>query len=174
MQTVVRLGPQVEAFAEGLRPHQKAVTSDGTTVLERAVVEHNLAAASRLYNNIYFVELGQLLGVPPATGETIAARMIAEDRLQVGSGAFVWLPFVGLSQEGFERCRVAQQVPTLLLLPSRGSSGPFRGASGEVLNGPGRPISPSWVMRRMQDGQRFLRIGKFPVHVASHVTMACC
>ncbi|BDA48473.1 COP9 signalosome complex subunit 4 [Coccomyxa sp. Obi] len=73
---------EVEAFAEGLRPHQKAVTPDGSTVLERAVVEHNLAAASRLYINIYFAELGQLLGVPPATAETIAARMIAEDRLQ--------------------------------------------------------------------------------------------
>lgn len=73
----------MEAFAEGLRPHQKAVTPDGSTVLERAVVEHNLAAASRLYLNIYFAELGQLLGVPPASAETIAARMIAEERLQV-------------------------------------------------------------------------------------------
>ena len=45
---------QVEAFSQTLKPHQKAVTADGSTVLERAVVEHNLAAASRLYNNIYF------------------------------------------------------------------------------------------------------------------------
>ena len=74
---------QVDAFAEGLQQHQKARTADGSTVLERAVVEHNLAAASRLYNNIYFAELGPLLGVPPATAESIAARMIAEKRLSV-------------------------------------------------------------------------------------------
>jgi COP9 signalosome complex subunit 4 len=60
-----------------------AVTADGFTVLERAVIEHNLAAASRLYNNIYILELGQLLGVSPEKAESIAARMIAEERLKV-------------------------------------------------------------------------------------------
>ena len=74
---------QVAAFAQGLRPHQKAVTADGSTVLERAVVEHNLAAASRLYLNIYFAELGALLGVPAERAEAVASRMIAENRLQV-------------------------------------------------------------------------------------------
>ena len=74
---------QVESFSQGLKSHQKAVTGDGTTVLEKAVVEHNLAAASRLYNNIYFAELGQLLGVTPAQAESVACRMIAEERLKV-------------------------------------------------------------------------------------------
>ena len=74
---------QVEAFSQGLRPHQKAQTGDGSTVLERAVVEHNLAAAARLYNNIYLAELGQLLGVAPDAAEAVAARMIAESRLKV-------------------------------------------------------------------------------------------
>ncbi len=32
------LPAQVEAFAKGLQPHQKARTTDGSTVLERAVV----------------------------------------------------------------------------------------------------------------------------------------
>ena len=73
---------QVAAFAQGLRPHQKAVTADGSTVLERAVVEHNLAAAGRLYLNIYFTELGALLGVSADKAEAVASRMIAEDRLQ--------------------------------------------------------------------------------------------
>jgi COP9 signalosome complex subunit 4 len=59
------------------------VTADGSTVLERAVVEHNLAAASRLYLNIYFAELGALLGVPAERAEAVASRMIAENRLQV-------------------------------------------------------------------------------------------
>lgn len=74
---------QVESFSQGLKSHQKAVTADGTTVLEKAVVEHNLAAASRLYNNIYFAELGQLLGVSPDQAESVACRMIAEERLKV-------------------------------------------------------------------------------------------
>lgn len=74
---------QVEAFSQTLRPHQTAITADGNTVLEKAVVEHNLLAASRLYNNIYFDELGQLLGVAPSKAESIAARMIAEGRLTV-------------------------------------------------------------------------------------------
>ena len=73
---------QVAAFAQGLRPHQKAVTADGSTVLERAVVEHNLAAAGRLYVNIYFAELGALLGVSADKAEGVASRMIAENRLQ--------------------------------------------------------------------------------------------
>ena len=73
----------MEAFSQGLRPHQKAQTGDGSTVLERAVVEHNLAAASRLYANIHLAQLGQLLGVAENAAETVAARMIAEKRLKV-------------------------------------------------------------------------------------------
>ena len=45
--------PQVDSFAEGLAQHQVATLPDGSTVLERAVTEHNLEAASKLYNNIY-------------------------------------------------------------------------------------------------------------------------
>ena len=37
----------------------------GSTILERAVIEHNLLAASKLYNNISFEELGALLEIPP-------------------------------------------------------------------------------------------------------------
>ncbi len=45
--------PQVDAFAAGLLRHQLATLPDGSTVLERSVMEHNLEAASKLYNNIY-------------------------------------------------------------------------------------------------------------------------
>ena len=41
--------------------HQKAITADGSTILEHAVIEHNLLAASKLYNNITFEGLGQNL-----------------------------------------------------------------------------------------------------------------
>mmetsp|Transcript_3318 Transcript_3318/g.5851 ORF Transcript_3318/g.5851 Transcript_3318/m.5851 type:complete len:405 (-) Transcript_3318:467-1681(-) len=73
---------EVDKFAEMLKPHQKAVLSDGSTVLHRAVMEHNLLAASRLYNDITFVELGSLLQIPPAKAEKIAAKMIGEDRMK--------------------------------------------------------------------------------------------
>ena len=76
-------GIQVDSFAEQLRPHQCAITTDGSTVLDRAVIEHNLAAASKLYNNIYFSELGQLLGCTPEKAESTASKMVMEDRLKV-------------------------------------------------------------------------------------------
>ena len=76
----------MEAFAETLKPHQRAVTADGTTVLDKAVIDHNLAAASKLYNNIYFTELGQLLGCSEEQAEATASQMVMEDRLQVGQG----------------------------------------------------------------------------------------
>lgn len=37
----------------------------GSTLLDRAVIEHNLLAVSKLYNNIKFVELGNLFEIPP-------------------------------------------------------------------------------------------------------------
>ncbi|EFN55852.1 hypothetical protein CHLNCDRAFT_48784 [Chlorella variabilis] len=73
---------EVEAFAEGLATHQLAKLPDGSTVLERSVTEHNLEAASKLYNNIYVAELGALLGVAPDKAEAVASRMVMESRLQ--------------------------------------------------------------------------------------------
>lgn len=70
-----------------LKPHQRAVLPDGSTVLERAVTEHNLAAASKLYNNIFFAELGTLLNCAPDRAEAIAARMVSEERLKVEWGS---------------------------------------------------------------------------------------
>ncbi|KAF5830942.1 hypothetical protein DUNSADRAFT_13825 [Dunaliella salina] len=72
---------EVEAFSRGLRPHQVAQLPDGSTVLDRAVMQHNLLSASKLYNNITFVELGALLGVTPEKAEGIAADMILDGRL---------------------------------------------------------------------------------------------
>ena len=72
---------EVEKFAEGLAPHQLARTSDGSTVLAKAVVEHNLRGASRLYNNIGFEALGLLLGLDGDKAEETTARMIEQGRL---------------------------------------------------------------------------------------------
>lgn len=73
---------EVEAFAETLRPHQRAQLPDGSTVLDRAVTEHNLSAASKLYNNITCAELGTLLRVSTERAESVAARMISEERMR--------------------------------------------------------------------------------------------
>jgi len=74
--------PEVQKFSGGLKEHQLAKLADGSTVLDRAVMEHNLLSASRIYNNITFEELGSLLGIPPAKAEEIAARMMVEKRLR--------------------------------------------------------------------------------------------
>jgi COP9 signalosome complex subunit 4 len=75
---------EVEAFAKKLAPHQKALTADGSTVLHKAVLEHNLLAASRLYRNIYTEQLGKLLSVDAEKAEGYAAQMIEQGRL-IGS-----------------------------------------------------------------------------------------
>ncbi|KAL6873116.1 hypothetical protein J3F83DRAFT_732105 [Trichoderma novae-zelandiae] len=72
---------EVDTFAEGLQPHQLATTADGSTVLAKAVVEHNLLGVSRLYNNIRFDALGSLLGLDAAKAEETTARMIEQGRL---------------------------------------------------------------------------------------------
>lgn len=74
--------PEVDAFSEELKLHQKALLPDNSTVLDRAMIEHNLLSASKLYTNISFEELGALLGIGFQKAEKIAARMISEDRMK--------------------------------------------------------------------------------------------
>ncbi|XP_002153955.4 COP9 signalosome complex subunit 4 isoform X1 [Hydra vulgaris] len=70
-------GPQLKEFSDMLAPHQKATTTDGSTILDRAVVEHNLLAVSKLYKNIAIDQLGELLDIKPAKAERIASHMIS-------------------------------------------------------------------------------------------------
>eukprot|EP00930_Biecheleria_cincta_P101928 TRINITY_DN93579_c0_g1_i1.p1 TRINITY_DN93579_c0_g1~~TRINITY_DN93579_c0_g1_i1.p1 ORF type:complete len:429 (-),score=81.96 TRINITY_DN93579_c0_g1_i1:47-1180(-) len=81
MERLIR-GSEVQKFEESLLPHQKASGPDGSTVLERAVLQHNVLAASRVYKNMRLPELGRLLEVSPDRAERIAAKMIAEQRLK--------------------------------------------------------------------------------------------
>ena len=48
----------------------------GSTILDRAVIEHNLLSASKLYNNISFEELGALLEIPPMKVRTIRRHSV--------------------------------------------------------------------------------------------------
>ncbi|KAI9886302.1 MAG: hypothetical protein M1823_001911 [Watsoniomyces obsoletus] len=72
---------EVASFANTLKEHHLAKTADGSTVLERAVTEHNLVGASKVYEDIRFEELGVLLGKSPEQAEDYAARMIEQGRL---------------------------------------------------------------------------------------------
>jgi len=80
MERLIR-GSEVAKFEQSLEPHQKAIMADGQTVLERAVLQHNVLAASRLYKNMRMPDLALLLEVTPERAEKIAAKMIAEQRL---------------------------------------------------------------------------------------------
>lgn len=99
---------EVKEFEKTLKPHQLAqiaissndrLASAGTavdddtdpgastrtgpsTVLDRAVMEHNLLASSNIYNNITFRGLGALLDLTPGAAETIARKMIEQGRLR--------------------------------------------------------------------------------------------
>lgn len=72
---------EVDRFAAGLQPHQLAITADGSTVLEKAVVDHNLLGVSRLFHNISFDELGQRLNLSADKAESATAKMIEQGRL---------------------------------------------------------------------------------------------
>ncbi|KAG9046363.1 hypothetical protein FS837_004587 [Tulasnella sp. UAMH 9824] len=99
---------EVKGFEESLKPHQLAKIAQSSndrvaavddeqqqpgdepvskrtgpsTVLDRAVMEHNLLSCSKIYNNITFSGLGTLLDLAPAAAETMARRMIEQGRLR--------------------------------------------------------------------------------------------
>ncbi|XP_065158268.1 COP9 signalosome complex subunit 4 [Atheta coriaria] len=72
---------ELQEFEALLQPHQKASMLDGSTILDRAVIEHNLLAASKSYKNIKFEGLGALLEIDAEKAEKIASQMITEGRL---------------------------------------------------------------------------------------------
>ena len=68
-------------FESALQDHQKATDREGMSVLDKAALQHNLAATSLLYKNIFLEDLGRLLGVTAKRAEKVVAKMIAEKRL---------------------------------------------------------------------------------------------
>lgn len=81
MEQLIRR-PELVQFDKSLLAHQKAVLSNGFTVLEQSFLEHNLLAASRVYSTISLEELGKLLEIDAASAERVAATMIGEERLK--------------------------------------------------------------------------------------------
>lgn len=80
MQQIVQR-PEALRFEETLLHHQKAILSNGFSVLEQAVLEHNIVAIGILYSNIRMHSLGELLQICPQRAEKVVARMISENRL---------------------------------------------------------------------------------------------
>jgi len=52
-----------DKFAESLKKHQKAIIYDDFSVLDRAVIEHNIVAISKLYETISFDTLSKMLDI---------------------------------------------------------------------------------------------------------------
>jgi COP9 signalosome complex subunit 4 len=101
---------EVHSFEQTLKPHQLAKIAQSTndrlaaaaadadseadsssgastrtgpsTVLDRAVLEHNVLASGKIYNNVTFGGLGALLDLTPAAAENMARRMIEQGRLK--------------------------------------------------------------------------------------------
>jgi len=73
---------EVEVFQKMLLPHQNAETSTGRKVLQNSMIEHNMFAASKIYNNITFAELGSLLGIKAFEAEQLASQMIEQGRMK--------------------------------------------------------------------------------------------
>ncbi|KAG5355922.1 COP9 signalosome complex subunit 4 [Yarrowia sp. B02] len=71
----------VKQFAEMLEPHQLALMGDGVTVLDRAVLEHNLLAISRVFSCISFPRVAALIGMELGQAEDTVANMIIQGRL---------------------------------------------------------------------------------------------
>lgn len=73
-------GMDVEGSNEA--PYEESKRHGPSTVLDRAMMEHNILATSRLYTNITLQGLGSLLDLSAQGAEAMARRMIAQARLK--------------------------------------------------------------------------------------------
>jgi len=80
MQRVIS-NEEMHNFSDVLMPHHRAITVEGWTLVQRAVIEHNLLAVSVLYRSVTFDNLGNILGISAIKAEKVAARMIQEERM---------------------------------------------------------------------------------------------
>ena len=78
---VIRKEHVVE-FKKKLEDYQNIVMGDGYSVLDKALIEHNIVVISRIYMNIRFAELGNFLGIQKDQAEEFVASMVSEGRIQ--------------------------------------------------------------------------------------------
>lgn len=107
---------EIKAFEKLLSPHQvarlgpspKSASTSTTspvrdaplTVLDRAMIEHNVLSASRMYDNITLAGLGALVELSPEGAEEIARRMIMQGRLKGWIDQVGTTPSLGASKGG--------------------------------------------------------------------------
>uniref|UniRef100_A0A0M3I6B7 COP9 signalosome complex subunit 4 n=2 Tax=Ascaris TaxID=6251 RepID=A0A0M3I6B7_ASCLU len=71
---------EMSEFEKSLAPHQREV-HDGCSILQRAVIEHNVIAVSNIFTNVSFENLAHLLDVDVKRAEKVTWQMIAENRI---------------------------------------------------------------------------------------------
>jgi COP9 signalosome complex subunit 4 len=81
MGNVVRL-QDVKEFDKQLKEHQKVRGQDGYTVLQKALLEHNIVVLSKIYLNISFEQIGKFLDIDKEMAETIIGDMITQHRIK--------------------------------------------------------------------------------------------
>uniref|UniRef100_A0A1B0A0Q7 COP9 signalosome complex subunit 4 n=1 Tax=Glossina pallidipes TaxID=7398 RepID=A0A1B0A0Q7_GLOPL len=81
LQTVVKR-PELQEFESLLQEHHKAITTDGISVFDRAIIEHNVMACDKICDIISFEALAAISGTPIDVTELVASKMIAEGRLE--------------------------------------------------------------------------------------------
>lgn len=52
------------------------MAGDGYSILDRAVMEHNMVAVSRIYHNISFAQLAAVLALEPEKAEKVSVVCI--------------------------------------------------------------------------------------------------
>lgn len=63
-------------FQSSLMPHQQAVTSEGFTLLQKAVLEHNMLAIQAIYDNISFDRLANILDMDKHTAIKVSVNTV--------------------------------------------------------------------------------------------------
>lgn len=74
-------GDMLELLRSNLAAHQLQKRGTSESVLDEAIVEHNIYAASRVYSAITIASLAELVQRTPDECEAIVARMIMQKRL---------------------------------------------------------------------------------------------
>jgi COP9 signalosome complex subunit 4 len=73
---------EVQAMREFLQAHHLEAQRDGLSVFQRAIAEHNLLSMSKVYMNMNFDQLGEILNVNAPQAEKVTARLISDGCVQ--------------------------------------------------------------------------------------------
>ncbi len=110
----------VEAFSRTLGGHHRSGTPQkwGLSVIELAIVQHNLLGCSKLYSSVTIASLAELLNVDEATAVRIVAKMILDGRVRGSIDQILGIVSFDMDEmdDGEERGSGACQVEEALSL----------------------------------------------------------